>query len=329
MPSVSLHLALADRILDRWRRGPDPAPFDPSDPAAVRAFHHGAIGPDLGYFPGGERLLSDLAHRVRSVDLTRALIDAARSSTERAFSWGWVTHVLADRAIHPLVGRGVGEVVYGDPDQFVEGYQEPAIHVRVETGLDMVYGRRPGARPVGSMSPVFDGRSIRFLSDAYRAIYGIELGAQAFLESHRATARLSRSAILLTNLLSRLHPRDGALPRALASVRWTLARLNEEIAVRRGRATLTLAYLNPIPPSAWLREAVDAEVRAFPEHFLREFETGLASLENFDLDTGRTDVPGSPTPIAREILRSVRCTPGERPRPISARGAVLTALAET
>lgn len=306
MPSVSLHLALADRVLERWQLTPETAPFDPWDADAVRAFHHGAIGPDLGYFPGGERLLSDLAHRVRSVDLTRSLIHAARSSTERAFSWGWVTHVLADRAIHPLVGRGVGEVVHGDPDRFVGGYHEPGVHLRVEIGLDVDCRQRYATPPVGRMAPVFDRRSIRFLSEVYGTVYGIEFGTRPFLTSHRATARASRGALLLTDLLARLHLPDPP-PRTTRVVRWALQSAQDQLATRRAVATLTLAILNPIAPSGWLLEAVDAEVRAFPALFQEHFDTGLEGLENFDLDTGQTDLPGIPTPIAREILRTAGC----------------------
>lgn len=304
MPSVSLHLALADRVLERWQLTPETAPFDPWDSTSVRAFHHGAIGPDLGYFPGGERLLSDLAHRVRSVDLTRALIHAAGSSTERAFSWGWVTHVLADRAIHPLVGRGVGEVMHGDPDRFVGGHHEPAVHLRVEIGLDVDCRRRYPTPPVGRMAPVFDPNSIQFLSETYRLIYGIEFGRWPFLTSHRAAARVSRGALLLTSLLARLH-RSGPFSRAALLARGALRRAHDEIAVRRGLATLTLAVLNPVPPSKWLMEAVDEEVRIFPATFAEHFDTRLEGLENFDLDTGQPDVPGFPTPVAQEILRKV------------------------
>jgi hypothetical protein len=152
MPSVSLHLVLADRVLEGWTTNPRAAPFDPDDPAAVNAFYQGALGPDLGYFPGGYRLLSDLAHRVRSAVLSRFLVVSARAAAERAFSWGWVAHFLADRAIHPLVGRGVGEFVHGDRTRFVDGFEEPAAHVRVETGLDVLYMERSALRPSGPRS---------------------------------------------------------------------------------------------------------------------------------------------------------------------------------
>ncbi|MFO8175183.1 MAG: hypothetical protein R6T96_12930, partial [Longimicrobiales bacterium] len=66
MPSVTLHLVLADRVLDQWQASPSTAPFDPFDTDLQNAFHQGAVGPDLGYFPGGHRFLSDLSHLVRT-----------------------------------------------------------------------------------------------------------------------------------------------------------------------------------------------------------------------------------------------------------------------
>jgi hypothetical protein len=53
MPSVTLHLVMADRVLERWQERPWDAPFDPYDPVCINAFQQGSFGPDLGYFPGG------------------------------------------------------------------------------------------------------------------------------------------------------------------------------------------------------------------------------------------------------------------------------------
>src|SRR5262249_61645088 len=41
--------------------------------ASRAAFLIGSVAPDMGYFPGGEKFLSDLAHYVRSGALVRAL----------------------------------------------------------------------------------------------------------------------------------------------------------------------------------------------------------------------------------------------------------------
>lgn len=301
MPSVSLHLVLADRVLAGWVAGPKSAPFDPEDQLAVNAFYQGALGPDLGYFPGGYRLLSDLAHRVRSADLTKFLVESARSPVERAFSWGWVAHFLADRAIHPLVGRGVGEFVYGDQTRFVDGSEEPAAHVQVETGLDVLYMEGSTLRPTGPMLPVFDRETVGFLQRAYRETYGVEIGHQLLVGSHLAVVRRVRQALVVTRLLGRIQG-IGDQPPSMACVRWFLQRARTLVHDRLGLESLVLAYLNPISPPAWLVGEVDEQVDRFSDLYHGEYGSGLARLENCDLDSGRIDVPGFPSAISTRIL---------------------------
>lgn len=309
MPSVSLHLVLADRILERWAAEPATAPFDPGDPGAVNAFYQGALGPDLGYFPGGYRLLSDLAHRVRSADLTRFLVESARSPLETAFSWGWVAHVLADRSIHPLVGRGVGELVHGDRHRFIDGSEEPAAHVRVETGIDVLYLDRSYLRPSGPMIPVFDLASVSFLQAAYRHIYSVEIEPHLFFVSHMAVVRKACQALAVTRLVGRIQG-IGAAPPAMPAMRWLLQRARALVQDALGFESLALAYLNPVPPSGWLAIEVEREVRRFPSQYLAEYETSLTRLVNCDLDSGHAEVPGSPSRISSTILAGL-----DLPRP--------------
>lgn len=168
MPGVTLHLLLAEQVLEHWRRQPGEAPFPPDDPTVVNAFRQGAFGPDLGYFPGGFRPLSDLAHCMRAGDLARRLVSTARTPLERGFASGWSTHVLADRWIHPHIGRAVGELVHGKRTRFVDGDSDPNTHVLVESGLDAVYARRhPGLRTL-RLGGVFDDLSIGFLKPPTR-----------------------------------------------------------------------------------------------------------------------------------------------------------------
>ena len=50
MPNVTLHLLLADTVLDAWEERSDAPPFDPTDPRARNAFYHGAfLGLQFGY----------------------------------------------------------------------------------------------------------------------------------------------------------------------------------------------------------------------------------------------------------------------------------------
>jgi hypothetical protein len=53
MPSVTLHLVMADRVLERWQEQPWDAPFDPFNPTCINAFQQGPSVPIWDTSPGG------------------------------------------------------------------------------------------------------------------------------------------------------------------------------------------------------------------------------------------------------------------------------------
>lgn len=285
MPSVTLHLVLADRVLTRWQENPGEAPFDPCDPSSINAFYQGSFGPDLGYFPGGHRLLSDLSHLVRSGDLTRDLVSRAETEGERAFAWGWAAHVLADQAIHPLVGRAVGELLWGDREIFADGNQHQVPHVQVETGLDAFYSQAYPEIRRRRMAPVFDGDSIRFLVEAYRRIYALRMGPSVFLSSHLASVRLSVQGLMAIGVLATPLMAKPTAPGSPAA-RWILQGALALMRMGLRRDSVAMAFLTPTPPAPWLVERVNRQVEAFSDRFHYHYETDLNELENFNLDTG-------------------------------------------
>src|SRR5207245_10596788 len=102
----------------------------------------GALAQDMGYYPGGNRELGDLMHYVRSADFVRALADEAQDPGEYGYALGALAHFFGDSEGHPL---GVNRVVpltfpklrarFGD---VVTYNQDPAAHLRVEFGFDVV-----------------------------------------------------------------------------------------------------------------------------------------------------------------------------------------------
>ncbi len=288
MPSVTLHMVLADRVLERWLDDPTCAPFDPSEQTFVNAFYQGAFGPDLGYFPGGQRFLSDLSHLVRSGKLTRTLFQAARTPLERAFASGWLTHVLADKEIHPLVGRGVGEFLYGDRFVFADGSVHQGAHVQVETGLDAFYSHLfPGIRR-RRMAPVFDGASIGFLVGAYRHTYEVDFDPTVFMSSHLATVRMSVQGLVSIGVMSTALMTEPLSP-TFAGARWFIQRALSLLKSGLMKDSLLLAFLNPLPPTTWLVEQVGKVVDGFADIFFRHFDEGARGLADFNLDSGRVD----------------------------------------
>lgn len=304
MPGVTLHFVLADRIVDAWRRTGDRAPFDVDDPELINAFHHGAIGPDLGYFPGGDRFLSELSHCVRTGELTRTLIRTARTPKQRAFAWGWLTHFVGDCAIHPLVGRAVGELQRGSRDVFVDGASDPLTHLRIELGLDCWYAARHRRARSVRLRPAFDADGIVWLQRAYALTYGVTIPRARFLASHRATGRRAGQSLSTLWLIGGLTC-DRGWPLALPGVRWALGAAYRSSAFRG----LGLAYLNPVDPSDWLLAEVADAVVAHRGRFLALYRNGVDDLADVNLDTGRPLGVEPEHPVSRAAvvrLRAVR-----------------------
>ena len=67
MPGHALHIELAREVLETWPK--EEPPLDIDSPDVVNAMFHGAVGPDMGYYPGADPLLSDLAHYIHTAGL--------------------------------------------------------------------------------------------------------------------------------------------------------------------------------------------------------------------------------------------------------------------
>lgn len=282
MPNITLHLFLAERTLEHWSLHPEGAPFPLDDARFTHAFFQGSFGPDLGYFPGGHRFFSDLAHCVGSGDLARALLSTARTPMERAFAWGWVTHILADRLVHPLVGRALGELRTGDRERFIAADDDTPGHVRVETGLDAWVSTCFPELREQAFPPVFDGMSVGFLSRAYERAYALRIDPALFLGSYQSMIRMGKTALISMPYL--LHRCE--LTRPGSRVLLALSAWAERMA-SPGR--LTLAYLTPVPPSPWFQDEVMEVASRFPAEMDRIRADPRAGLPNLNLDTAEPE----------------------------------------
>ena len=318
MPNVTLHLVLADRVLEHWERAPSEAPFDLENPSARNAFYQGSFGPDIGYFPGGDAFLSDLAHYVRSGRLTRILVERATTERERAYSWGWLTHVLGDHAIHPLVGEALAELETGERGGFVGISDDRGGHVRVEVGLDAHFSERNPRLRERRTTPAFDRPGVRFLGDAYREAYGLEIDPSHLLASHHAAVRMSNHALSTIGVLGSAMTSGVLGRRAPQPARGAVADgpggLVEQalVAVQEGlgRQSMILAFLNLVPPAEWIVRRVDEVVAGFPERVRLYVEEGLDELPDYNLDTGRIRGDGPGTLCAERTRRRLELIAG-------------------
>ncbi len=134
----------------------------------------GCLIQDMGYYPFGNRLFSDLVHYVRSGDFVTALLEEQTDINEYAFALGALSHYASDITGHPFVNEAVAQnfpklrMKYGPA---VTYEQDPKAHIRTEFGFDVVQVAKH-----------------RYTSDAYHDFIGFEVSKpvleRAFLKTY-------------------------------------------------------------------------------------------------------------------------------------------------
>ncbi len=106
----------------------------------------GAVAPDMGFYPFGSKLFTNLVHYVRTGDFVNALIDESQNLDEYAFALGVLCHYYADKYGHPIGTNRCVPIVYPkDKEKFgtyVTYEQDPVSHIRMEFGFDIVQTAR-------------------------------------------------------------------------------------------------------------------------------------------------------------------------------------------
>jgi hypothetical protein len=102
----------------------------------------GALIQDLGYYPFGSHLFTDLTHYVRSGDFVEALIRDARDADEYAFALGALAHYAFDNTGHPVAVNRAVPIMYpkvrakvGPRALYVDS---PKRHLMVEFAFDVL-----------------------------------------------------------------------------------------------------------------------------------------------------------------------------------------------
>ena len=285
MPCATIHMLTAGKVLGDWEDRPEGAPFPVHEAPLRRAFLLGAMGPDMGFVPGVDRLMSELAHYISTGRLARALLDEAESPRQRAFAWGWATHHITDVDIHPLVGRACGEHLLGDSSVRLNSSEDCETHVAMEVGLDMVFLATEPGIPRPASEPLESTREIAFLARALERTYGIRWDRRELRGAHHtATARTARWPRAL-GLLGRARgftpgwEQDGPL-RLLGDPLLSLA---HSLAPS---GTATAGFLRPLRPPEWLVDEVRNVAEGFARRFRVVVEDRMAGLEDRNLETG-------------------------------------------
>jgi len=106
----------------------------------------GAVAPDMGYYPFGSKLFTNLVHYVRSGNFVNALFDESQDLNEYAFAIGVLSHYFADKYGHPIGTNCCVPMVYPKIKEkygsIVTYEQDPVSHVRMEFGFDILQTAR-------------------------------------------------------------------------------------------------------------------------------------------------------------------------------------------
>ena len=182
--SVLTHEAIIDQA---WKDSIQPAlmkRFPRATPEQLREAHAyaygGAIIPDLGYYPFGNKFFSDAVHYVRSGDFVEALLAEAQDLNEYALALGSLAHYVADNVGHPVaVNRAVAVLYpklrarYGDSVTYCE---DPTAHLKTEFGFDVVQLARGLYAPESYHDFIGFKVSKPVVERAFKKTYGLDVG---------------------------------------------------------------------------------------------------------------------------------------------------------
>jgi hypothetical protein len=186
--SVLAHEAIIDSAWDTNIKPVLLQHFPNATPDELRQAHGyaygGAIIQDLGYYPHGSVLFSDLTHYVRSGDFILALLRDAQESKELndyAFALGALAHYAADIAGHPIATNRAVPLLYpklkkkfGD---IVTYENDPLAHVKTEFGFDVLEIAQQRYAPESYHDFIGFEVAVPLLERAFLETYGLPLKA--------------------------------------------------------------------------------------------------------------------------------------------------------
>jgi hypothetical protein len=325
--SVLTHEAIVDSV---WIDGLKPALLarfpDSTEEQLIKAHAYvygGCIIQDLGYYPFGSHLFSDMVHYVRSADFVQALIDESHDLNEYAFALGAVAHYGADIDGHAIaVNRAVPVMFpklrskYGDEVTYAD---DPASHLKTEFGFDVLQVARGHYAPQAYHEFIGFEVSKDLLDRAFQKTYGLTLkdlfhtldlalGTYRFSVSQmlpnvtKTAWSLKRKEILkdqpmvsraqfLYNLKRTSYEKEWGQtyehPGFGAKCLALAFRVMPRVGPFRG-----LAFKVPTPETEKMFEdSFDAAVTRDRASFVQA-KTGTLKITNRDLDTGKPSRPG-------------------------------------
>lgn len=326
--AVLSHEAVVDSAWDVALKPALLARFPNATPEELKEAHAYAYGgcvlQDMGYYPFGSKLFSDLVHYVRAGDFIEALIRDSQTIDEYAFALGAMAHYVADNYGHKLAVNVSVPLLYpklrakyGDVVTYDEN---PAAHLKTEFGFDVLQVARG-----------------RYAPDDYRDHIGFEIAPPLLQRAFEETYSVKFDAVFSNyNLAVGTYRKAvSAVIPSMTKVAWQIKKddIQKEIPGITKRKFLyrisrssyrqhwheqyrepgfgtrflafliqiipkigpfrTLAFKTPTPQTEkFFMESFNATVDAYEKLLREQKDSGAVVLENDNFDTGTVTGPG-------------------------------------
>lgn len=284
----------------------------------------GAIIQDMGYYPHGNRLFTDLTHYVRSGDFVLALLRDSSDLDEYAFALGALSHYAADNQGHRIGVNASVPLLYPNLERIygsLISYEDnPLAHVKTEFGFDVLEVAKARYAPQSYHDFIGFGVSTTLLAKAFQETYGLELASvltqeQKVLGSYRHDVsqlipRATRIAWSLKkdeiqqdepgitkrrfiyNISRASYRRDWGKDYKGPSLFDRFLAFLVKIIPKIGPLKI-LQFRSPTPETQRLFEASFNATLARYRELLKEVASGNLSLPNVNLDVGTVSEPGA------------------------------------
>jgi len=213
--SVLTHEAIIDSTWDSAIRPLLLKRFPAATPDELKQAHAFAYGgciiQDLGYYPFGSKVFSNLTHYIRSGDFVLNLIRDSQDLNEYAFALGSLSHYAADNNGHPIAVNRAVPLFYPKLalkfGKLVTYADDPATHAKTEFAFD-----------------VFQAAKGRYASAAYKSFIGFEVAKplleRAFLDTYGM--RLEKAFLDVDLAIGSYRRAVGTILPAMTRVAWQI-----------------------------------------------------------------------------------------------------------
>ncbi len=302
--------------------------FPDATPQQLRTAHAyawgGSVIQDMGYYPFGSKLFTNLVHYVRTADFVDALLRDSQNINDYAFALGALAHYASDNDGHKLAVNVSEPILYPKMRKkygnWVVYDENPADHLKTEFGFDVLQVAR--GRYASDDYEDYIGFQVAkpLLERAFEETYGLKLDSVfANLDLAIGTYRRGVSEVIPTmtrvawqvkkseikkeipgmtrkrflyhisrSSYNRHWSKDYKRPSVLTRILAFLIRLVPKIGPFRA-----LAFRTPTPRTEqYFMTSFNVALRDYERDLHNDATAGSPQISNDNLDTGSVTGPG-------------------------------------